>query len=319
MLARLFPQQRAMLDASLAKSLGAIADGAPKGNGVALGHEVGDKLFALRLHDGSDAKATYQGHGGPGAWQPTAPAKGQPVLPYWGKVRPFLLTGPSQFVLPPPPAVDSAAFARDIEEVKRLGGWQATARTSEQTAIAVYWAGSEVPPWNSVARAAAAAHHNSVASNARLFAYLNMAMADSLIAGFSYKYLYDQWRPITAIQAPNVATAAGTGPDLNWRPLLVTPPHPEYPSAHCLASGAASSVLRAFFGADSVNVSTIYPPLGILRTWKNYTEIVKEVEDARVWGGIHFRTADEQGTLLDEKIGAYALSEFLQPAPVKSQ
>lgn len=308
-LARLFPQARATLDASLAKSLAQIADGAPKTQGLALGHEVADTLFARRLLDGFDARKPYQARTGPGAWQPTVPAREQPVLPHWGAVTPFMLASPTLFPLPPPPAAGSAAFTRDMDEVRRLGGSAATARTPAQTAIAIYWSGSEVPPWNTVARAAAAAHHSSLATNARLFALLNMSMADSLIAGFAYKYQYDNWRPVTAIQA----AAAGAGGDPAWLPLLVTPPHPEYPSAHCLASGAAATVLRAVLGSDAVEVSAVYPPLGVLRTWKSFTEIVTEVEDARVWGGIHFRSADEQGTLLGSKIAGYALQEFLKP------
>lgn len=318
MLARLFPQARAQLDAALAKSLGPIAESAQKADGIAYGKAVAEKLFAVRALDGFDAKKSYQGHTGMGAWQPTEPAREPPVLAHWGLVKPFMLTGPAQFALPPPPKVGSAAFAGDVDEVRRVGGWNATARTSEQTAIAIYWSGSEVPPWNIVARAAAVSHGNDIAANARLFALLNMTIADALIVGFSYKYEYDHWRPVTAIKAEGAETGSSGADDRNWRPLLVTPPHPEYPSAHCLASGAAATVLRSFFGSDTVSVSAIYPPLGVLRTWKTYTEIVKEVEDARVWGGIHFRSADEQGTLLGSKIAAYALGEYFQPAPASA-
>lgn len=311
MLTKLFPSARPQLDAALAKSLGVLSDGEQKANGLSFGHDVADRLFELRRQDGFDAKVRYAGRSGPGAWQPTPPAKADPVLPQWGAVKPFMLTGSTQIALPAPPRLEEAAFARDVEEVTRLGSWNSAARTSEQTAIAIYWSGSEITPWNAVARAAALAHHDSVADNARLFALLNMTMADTLIAGFAYKYQYDHWRPVTAIQA----SASG---DKTWRPLLVTPPHPEYPSAHCLASGAAAVVLRTFFGSDDVAVSQVYPPLGVLRTWANYTQIVKEVEDARVWGGIHFRSADEQGTLLGQSIAAYSMANFLQPLPAKA-
>jgi hypothetical protein len=314
-LASLFPQTRVQLDASLAKSLEPIADGAPKADGVAFGREVAEKLFAIRLLDGFNGIKSYQGRTGVGAWQPTVPDRAPPVLPHWGAVTPFTLTSSTQLALPPPPAEDSATGIRDLEEVSKMGGWDSTARTSEQTAIAIYWSGSEVPPWNTVARAAAKAHGNSVEANARLFALLNMTMADSLIAGFAYKYEYFHWRPVTAIQAAASEGAPVTSDARGWRPLLVTPPHPEYPSAHCLASGAAATVLRTFFGSDIVDVSTIYPALGVLRTWHTYSQIVEEVEDARVWGGIHFRSADEQGTLLGDRIASHALKEILQPLP----
>lgn len=313
MLAHLFPEQRAMLDLALKTFLDALPNDTLRSNAAAAGHEVADTLFAARQQDGARVPIPYQGRTGPGAWQPTAPARAQPVLPHWGNVTPFVLTGAKQFALPPPPAPDSAAFARDLAEVKRLGGWTTTERTPEQTAIAIYWAGSEVPPWNTVARAAAAAHRNSVSDNARLFAYLNLAIADALIVTFSYKYEYDSWRPITAVQAHDTAAPLGLVADRSWRPLLITPPHPEYPSAHCVASGAAATVLRTFFGSDAVNASAIYPPLGIQRTWKSYTEIVVEVENARVWGGIHFRTADEEGTRLGEEIAGYVMKTSLQP------
>lgn len=319
MLARLFPQQQALLDLALTTSLGAVSNAEMKSNGAAIGHEAAEKLFKARQQDGANVPVSYRGRTGPGAWQPTAPGKAQPALPHWGKVTPFVLTGARQFALAPPPPPDSAAFARDISEIKRVGGWTTTERTPEQTAIAIYWAGSEVPPWNAVARAAAAAHWSSVPDTARLFAYLNLAIADSLIVTFSYKYEYDSWRPITAVQTGNISGTSGLIPDLSWRPLLITPPHPEYPSAHCVASGAAATVLRIFFNSDAVDASAIYPPLGVQRTWRSYTEIVLEVENARVWGGIHFRTADERGTRLGEEIAGYVMKEKLQPVASESQ
>ncbi len=319
MLAHLFPQQQAMLDLALKTSLGGVPNDTSSSNGAAAGREAADKLFMARQHDGSNVPIPYRGRTGPGAWQPTAPAKAQPALPHWGNVTPFVLTGARQFALAAPPSPDSVAFARDFSEVKRMGGWTTTDRTPEQTAIAIYWAGSEVPPWNAVARAAAADHRNSISDNARLFAVLNLAIADSLIVTFSYKYEYDTWRPITAIQAGDTVASLNLAADRSWRPLLITPPFPEYPSAHCATSGAAATVLRTFFGSDTVNASAIYPPLGIQRTWKTYTEIVLEVENARVWGGIHFRTADEQGTRLGEEIAGYVMKTSLQPVASQSR
>jgi hypothetical protein len=313
-LSRLFPVQQASLDAALGASLAQIADGDAKSQGQAVGREVAARLVEARKGDGAVGKGEYSFGTGPGAYQRTPPMNAAPVLPHWRQVKPFLLSGASQFALPGPPAYGSAAFVKDFNEVKVDGARNSSTRTSEQTAIALFWAGSEIPPLNAVARAMASAKGASVVDNARLFAYLNMAMADSLIAGFEAKYKFNAWRPITAIR-----DAASTGnsalvADAGWEPLMVTPPHPDYPSAHCLATGAAAAVLVGFLGTDKVQVSLVQPPLGFHRRYESLPEIVKEMEDARVWGGIHFRTADEHGTRLGRDVGGYALKSFLRPA-----
>jgi hypothetical protein len=314
-LTQLFPVQQASLDAALGASLAQVADGDARNLGLAVGREVAGRLFALRKGDGAAAKGEYSFGTGPGVYQRTPPMNAPPVLPHWRHVKPFTLTSATQFAPPGPPAYGSAAFAKDFNEAKTLGARNSSMRTSERTAIALFWAGSEIPPLNTVARAMAAAKGNGVVDNARLFAYLNMAMADSMIAGFEAKYRINAWRPVTAIRNAAAAGNAGWGlvPDVAWEPLMVTPPHPEYPSAHCLATGAAAQVLVGFLGTDKVSVSLVQPPLGFHRRYESVPEIVKEMEDARVWGGIHFRTADEHGTQLGRRVGDHALKNFLQP------
>ncbi len=311
----LFPLQRASLDGSLNTALSKIAEGSARTEGIALGKEVATRIFDLRKGDGVGAKVSYALREGPGAYQVTPPMNAQPVIPQWGGVKPFLLRSAVQFDVPGPPAPGSAEFMRDFNEVKSFGGRGSTTRTNEQTATAIFWAGSEIPPLNAIARSMAAARKNTLIDNARLFAYLNMAMADSLIAGFEVKYRFNHWRPVTAIrnaaQLQNLALTA----DAKWEPLLVTPPHPEYPSAHCLATGAAEVVLRQFFGTDAINTALVLPaPLGVERRYTSLAQLVKEMEDARVWGGIHFRTADEHGTHLGKRIAEFAMRQFLRPA-----
>lgn len=301
---RLFPQQKVMTATALAVSLKEIADGPARANGLRVGREVAEKLLALRLNDGASDQASYEFSKGAGVYQATPPMEMKPVLPHWRGVKPFLLTGNRQFALAGPPAVGSPEFVRDLDEVKRLGAKASTERTSQQTAIAIHWAGSEVTPLNAVARVAATGAKLSLVDEARLFALLNMAMADALIAGFEAKYSFNHWRPVTAIRASS---------DPTWEPLLVTPPHQDYPSGHALAAGAAVAVLQAVIGSDQVKASYVYPPLGVLRRWESFSQIVKEVEDARVWGGIHFRTADEHGTRLGQQIGEYALKTYMLP------
>jgi hypothetical protein len=310
----LFPAQGPTLDAALTASLGAVADGEARTQGLAVGREVAIRYLAVRKDDGAGGKVAYAFATGPGRYQLTPPLSMPPVLPHWRQVKPFVLTSASQFALPGPPPLDSPEFARDFNEVKDLGGRRSTTRTNEQTATAIFWAGSEIPPVNAIARAMASAKKTSVSDNARLLAYLNMAMADSLIAGFDVKYRVDYWRPVTAIRNAAALGNRALTADPGWEPLLVTPPHPEYPSAHALATGAAAEVLTGFLGSDSVATALIQPPLGVHRRWESLPQIVKEMEDARVWAGIHFRTATEHGTQLGRRIGAHALQSILRPA-----
>lgn len=307
-LERLYPLQRAITDAALVSSLAQIPDGPAKSDGLRLGQEVAERLFALRKDDGSAAQQSYSFGTGAGVYQATPPMNANPVLPQWRNVKPFIITSAKQFAFAGPPAVTSAAFAKDFDEVKRLGSRASTERTNEQTAIAIHWAGSEVPPLNAVARAAAAAKGLSLVDTARLFALLNMTMADALIAGFEAKYHFNYWRPITAIRNAGLANNAAISADPDWEPLLVTPAHQEYPSAHCLGVGAAVAVLQAIFGADKLSTSYMYPPLGVVRRWESFSQIVTEVENARVWGGIHFRTAVEHGTGVGRQVAEFALN-----------
>ena len=153
----------------------------------------------------------------------------------------------------------------------------------------------------------------SITENAKLFAMLSMATADSQIVGFDEKYERLHWRPVTAIRAAadlNIPTLKG---DANWEPLLVTPPQPDYPSAHCIFSGAAEAVLRGFFGSDDINVSVTFPgPFGVTRTYRKFSEMAEEVENARVWGGMHWRHTTEVGTALGKKVGKYTATHLLK-------
>lgn len=309
-LVRLNPAQQPAIDAALAASLTKIPNSTGKSDGVALGREVAEKLFALRSGDGANAKADYAfAAAGPGVYQPTPPMNSPPVLPQWRYVKPFLLLSATQLKMAGPPAPDSAAFAKDFAEMKRLGGKAGSERSSEETAIAIHWAGSEVPPFNAVARAAATAHKLTRVENARLFALLNMAIADSLVVAFDGKYRFNSWRPITAIRNPPAKLVA----DPHWEPLLVTPPFQEYPCAHCATAGAAVAVLQAVLGGDAIDAFYVYPPLGVMRHWKSLAALRKEVGDARVWGGIHFRTAVKDGTAIGRMVAEYGLTNHMQP------
>jgi hypothetical protein len=301
-LVRLVPAQRPALDAALKASLDKIAAG--KEEGVRLGAEVAERSVALRADDGAAAKTEFAATPGPGRYQPTPPHRLPAALPHWGKVRPFMVRLGPDLAFEGAPTPDSPAFLRDLDEVRRLGGRYSAARTADQTAAAMFWGAPTPVPWNAIARAAAQARKLSVSDNARLFAVLAMAGADSQIAAFAEKYSRPAWRPITAL--------AGDPP---WEPLLGTPPHPEYPSAHALYSGAAEAVLIAVFGGDEFRVSVTHPPVfGATRSYARFSEITAEVENARVWAGVHFRSAVVDGSAIGRKIGAIVVRDFPKPA-----
>jgi hypothetical protein len=301
-LARLAPTQRPMLDAALNASLSKIVDGQGKADGIAIGEQVAEKIVALRGDDGADAKVAFTPKPGAGLYQLTPPHSMPAILPQWGAVTPFVLRSRTGLEFKGPPAVATAEFARDLDEVKSVGARNSTTRTADQTAAAIFWTVQTAVPWHAAARAASAAKNLSITENAKLFAVLSMATADSQIIGFEEKYKRPHWRPISAIRA------AG---DPNWEPLLVTPPQPDYPSAHAIFSGAAEAVLRAFFGSDEVKVNVTYPgPFGMTRSYAKFSELTEEVDNARVWGGIHFRSADRDGSEVGRKIGEIVMRDF---------
>jgi hypothetical protein len=308
-LVRLAPAQRPSLDTARDVSLSRIADGPAKAAGIALGEKVAEKIVALRASDGAGAQVAFTPRPGLGLYQLTPPQMGPAILPQWGAVTPFVLRTTAGLHFNGPPALTSAEFARDLAEVRRLGGRNSTVRSADQTAAAIFWTVQTAVPWHAAARAASAAKGLSLADNARLFALLSVATADSQIVAFAEKYMRPHWRPLTAIRAATDIPALEH--DAGWEPLLVTPPHPEYPSAHAAFSGAAEAVLRGFFGNDAVDVSVTAPgPFGVTRTYRTFSALTEEVEGARVWGGIHFRSADVDGTEVGRRIGEIALRDF---------
>ena len=310
-LKRLAPAQSGPVDAAYQASLAGVAEGPQKSASIKLGQAVADKILELRSADGSAGKAVVSLKEGPGLYQLTPPHSMQPILPHWGSVKPFVIRLGDGYETKGPPRPDSPEFKVDFDEVKRLGARQSSARTADQTAAAVFWTVQTGVPWFAAARAAGAERKASVLDNLRLFALLAVAVAESQIACFKDKYLRMHWRPITAIRAAagkNMSTLQG---DAQWEPLLGTPPHPEYPSAHACFSGAAEAVLRGELKADAVHVSVTYPPVfGVTRTYSSFSEISKEVNDARVWGGIHFRTADVHGHELGWRVGQAVMRDF---------
>jgi hypothetical protein len=313
-LMKLAPAQQKMLDAALAKALAAIPDGAGKIAGLAVGGKAAEQLLAARASDRADAKAPFTPKPGAGLYQLTPPGSLAAILPHWGGVAPFILRDEHKLVFKGAPPLTSPAFARDYNEVKTVGQRNSKVRTADQTAAAIFWTVQTAVPWHAAARAKASAQRLSVVKNAQLFAMLSLATADSQIVAFKEKYARPHWRPITAIRAAGDLRNAALEADPDWVPLLGTPPHPEYPSAHSIFSGAAEAVLQAFFGSDDVDVSITFPPIfGVTRTYKSFSAITAEVGSARVWGGIHFRSAVDDGIEVGREMGKIAAREFPRP------
>ena len=309
-LVNLFPAAASSFDALHAAILAAIPDGPQKTAGIVWGEFVANQILAARANDGSDALVPPPDGSGPGVWVPTPPAFSPYLLPQWGFVVPFGMSSSSQFRPPGPPSLDSDQYAADYNEVKELGAALGSTRTADQTQIALFWAdgaGTETPPghWNSIAQIIAAGQGNTLEENARLFALLNIAMADAAICAWDAKYAFHFWRPVTAI---NFAE-----PELNWASFIVTPPFPDYVSGHSTFSGAAATVLALFYGTEDLPFTTGSDFLpGVTRSFSTCLDAAEEAAVSRLYGGIHFRSANEDGLQAGISIGEWTDTHYLQ-------
>lgn len=310
-LVKLFPEQKASLDAAYAASLAQIPDGSGKTAGIGVGEEVAGKILALRASDGVDAPNTYRPSTAPGVYVPTT----LPIGSQWGYVTPWLMERGSQFRPAGPPALTSAEWARDYNEVKDIGGKKSTVRTAEQTEIARFWVITGPQSFDPLVRQLAAAPGRSLIENARLFALAEMAAADAYIAVFDAKYTFNFWRPITAIRNGDLDGNDATSRDAGWEPVIDTPLHPEYPCAHCITSAAVQAVLESEFGtgAVSLSMSSATAP-GVVHKWSSVKEWAEEVSAARIYGGIHYRNSTVVGKDMGRKIRELAARNYLQPA-----
>jgi hypothetical protein len=308
-LVALFPAQAISFDDLNAATLAAIADGPHKNRGVAWGEAVAREILALRAHDGSDTVVASPPFSGAGFWQPTPPANAPYLLPQWGGVTPFVMPAPHSFRPPGPPDLESEKYLADLDEVRVLGAATGSIRTPKQTQIALFWAdgaGTETPPghWNRIAQAIGTGLGNTTEQNARLFALLNVAMADSAICAWDAKYTYDRWRPVTAIRASG---------DTTWNSLIITPPFPDYVSGHSTFSGAASTVLAMVYGTDEVPFSIGSDSLpGVIRSFDTFSAAAAEAAVSRLYGGIHFRSANEDGLRAGIAIGEWTFTHCMQ-------
>jgi hypothetical protein len=318
-LVKLFPSQKGSLDSAREVSLASIAsdeaaeDSQSIARGIQWGQQVADDILLWRSTDGlTPAPPPFLGGTDVGQWRPTPPAFLPGAGPQFAHMTTWALNSPSQFRPSGPPALTSDQYAADFNEVKVIGDKFSLTRTADQTQIAVFWNGNTPVSWNRVATSVADERHTTFSVNARLFALLNVAMADAVIACWDAKYTYVFWRPVTAIRLASTDGNSATAEDPAWTPLLITPNFPEYPSGHATVSPAAAVVLGTYFGNDAEFTLTSETLPGIVRSYDSLTQAADEAFDARIYGGIHFRSACRDARAMGTQIGSFVITNVAQ-------
>ena len=334
-----FPGASASLGASYATWIGGIPAGPARTDGIAVGHATAQQILTMRTGDGrltpiGTTSAFPTKAPGPGVWRLTPAAFAAPQTPWVGQVHPFVVPTADRFMPPPPPALDSATWVADYNEIKSLGQNTSTTRTAAQTATAEFYLANVNRQFNRAVRDLAASRNLDLVDTARLAAMVNVVAADAGISSMDAKYTYLFWRPVTAID-PSAVTADGFGPvpgfdDGNpltvpqpgWRPLLATPNHPEYPSAHCTLTSAMAEVFVQFFGTNRFELDLrgfdMHGAAGnfdAVRHFARANDLRAEIVNARVWAGLHYRSSDEAGVALGRSVAKYDLKHAFQPLP----
>lgn len=315
-LAALFPKQRDMLRAMLDVTLHDAGVGSSIVEGKKLGAAAAAAMLARRANDGSQADEAYKPGTRPGEYR-FVPGFDFVAAPHWRAVTPFTMRTPQQFRVAPPPALDSAAYAADFNEVKATGSKAANAgRSTDQTQYAAYWYEFSDSGWNRVARTVARDRPQDLWQRARTFAMLNAVMADAYIAGWDSKMHYNLWRPVTAIRHAEADGNPATTADANWEPMLTTPPVQDHPSTHSALGAAAAVALAQAFGSDRVSFTMASPsalPGAPARAFRSFSAAAAENADSRVRAGLHFRFATTAGLKLGAQIGQQAARDLLAP------
>lgn len=326
---QLYPTFMNVWNSTLAESLNAYGSSPSNQPSIDFGTQVGNAILAARANDGSDAKVDYQPGNQPGDWNRTPPAFLAPFLPQWPNVIPFAMNSPDQFLPPPPPALDTQAYAMAVDQVMKLGSKSSSERTADQTAIANFWAdggGTFTPPghWNRIAADTSLESHQSLIDSARTMALVNVALADAGISCWDAKYQYELWRPIDAIRKADTDGNPATLQDSNWTPLLVTPPFPAYTSGHSTFSAASAQILSRLFG-DNYSFSTLLdqptntnqinydPTKRVVRTFGSFVQAAEEASMSRIYGGIHFLFDGQEGLN-----SGYAIGELVYNTKLRS-
>ena len=326
----LFPSQQPTLQPQYDAYIAALPDNPPgsKAAGIAIGEATASAMLTARMNDGrfGPTPTPYPSPAPPGIWRPTPPNFLNDPAAWVGNVLPFLVPNVEMLRTDGPNPLTSAEYAEDFNEVKELGSLTSTTRTPDQTDAAIFWQDHAHALFNRIFRTLAASQNLNIVDSARLFAMENLAAADAAIGCWNDKYYYWFWRPITAIREADTDGNPDTEADPTWLPLfdpatpvcnplfpLFTPPFPDHPSGHACATGAFVNTLQNFFGTDKIAVSAFSNKSCTTRSFERFSDMLSEVIDARVWAGIHFRTADTQGSVLGKKVAQYLKKHYFQP------
>jgi hypothetical protein len=277
-------------------SLAAIPDGRPERGGIAVGEATAAAMIDARRDDGAFSGETWEADTTPGRWRPTPPnfAVGGA---WFATLKPFVIRDADDYRTPGPPALTSAAYARDVNEVKAFGSATSTARTPDQTEAAIWWDDPRQVEW-AILRRLATAHRLNALQTARMLAMVDVSAADSLIACDKEKKFWSFWRPVTAVMLADTDGNPATDADPAWAPLRNTAPSPDYPSGHACYTSAVVTGLRTFFGRDDVSFSASSADSGTTRHYDSLSEALAELVKSRFWAGVHHRTAAEDGARL---------------------
>jgi hypothetical protein len=318
-----FPSQATTLDAALASSLASIIDGQSKTDGIQVGQAVAAQWLTRRSGDGLEAPLTYTPGHGPGIWEPVptypAPPPNTPPAPvgvWMTEFKPFALVSADQFLtdIPPPPPLTSTTWATNFNLTKTYGEQNSTVRTATQTEIGRFWTDDAAAQYSRAFRSLAARQGLSTAAAARLAAMYSVAASDAVTACMNAKYHFAFWRPYTAIHDADTDGNPGTVADPNWVPLAVTPGHPEYPANHGCVTEAVMDALTAFFGTDEIPYSVTSAVTGTTHTFNSFEDVVTEVDNARIYGGMHYRHSVKQGNRLGRLVTEYMLRRHFKPS-----
>lgn len=305
-LVALDPANTAKYNAALAQSMAGIIDSPARTQGASAGADYASAMLFARIGDGANATSPYSPSGLPGGWAPTPPGNAPAVLPHWGKVTPFVMGSGDQFRPAPPPALDSAEYAFAFNEVRTLGAATGSSRTADQTDSALFWSAANGAQWLRIGVTIAAGKGRSFEDNARTMALLTTALADTQIAGFDAKYIFDRWRPVTAIRAAGLDGNPLTEADPFWTALNPTPAHPSYVSTLSALSGAGLATLTARLGDDTGFCLTIGARQ---RCFDSMAAAALDASNSRLWGGIHFSFDNRAGLQLGREIAELGLAK----------
>ena len=311
----LVPSQRESIEGAYSQALAGVSEAAARASGVAIGQAAAALILSRRSVDGSNATAGWSPGFLPGQYRPTPPANATPILPHWGNVTPFALRHPWQYRSDAPPDLTGDRYADEVNEIKLIGGATSRIRNDDQSEIARHWYEGSGQGWNRIARSVSEQQRLDPWQNGRLFALVNIALADAYIGNFESKYFYNFWRPITAIRDGDIDGHLDTVGELEWNSYLNTPAIPDWPSAHAAVGAAAAEVMGRFFGTDylAFSMTAGAPYAGTTRQYYSFSQAALENANSRALAGIHFRSSCLEGQRQGQRIGDHVYYNVLRP------